>query len=285
VVDAHVHHWDPARVDWYPYLASDDTFVDRGIDSIRAMRRLFDQPTYAREAGAWNVEKYVHVAAAAPAHALEESARLAALAAATGHPDAIIGGIDRDDDLTTTVSQLDAQMAIPQFRGVRSLKGLVWGAASCRDVLSCLQERELVFDLVVHPEEMADAAAALGRCDGLTVVVEHAGWPSAGSEESYRDWAEGMRRLAGTGARVHCKISGLPMHFHVIDAAAFRPWIEHCLEVFGEGRCLFGSNFPVDGLFGTFDGLMQAHLDALGGLDAGTLQRVFADNAEGVYRC
>ena len=37
VVDAHVHHWDPTRVDWYPFLASDDALKDLGMSDVSAV--------------------------------------------------------------------------------------------------------------------------------------------------------------------------------------------------------------------------------------------------------
>ena len=61
IVDAHIHLWDPARADWYPYLAGQRE-LDMG--DVSGMCRLFDQPTYFSESASWNVVKFVHVAAA-----------------------------------------------------------------------------------------------------------------------------------------------------------------------------------------------------------------------------
>ena len=46
IVDAHIHLWDPARADWYPYLAGQRE-LDMG--DVSGMCRLFDQPTYFSE--------------------------------------------------------------------------------------------------------------------------------------------------------------------------------------------------------------------------------------------
>jgi len=61
IVDAHVHLWDPARTDWYPYL-SGRTQLDMG--DVSGISRHFDVPTYLAESAGWNVEKLVNVAAA-----------------------------------------------------------------------------------------------------------------------------------------------------------------------------------------------------------------------------
>ena len=46
IVDAHIHLWDPANAEWYPYLAGQRE-LDMG--DISGMCRLFDQPTYFSE--------------------------------------------------------------------------------------------------------------------------------------------------------------------------------------------------------------------------------------------
>ncbi len=73
VVDAHVHLWDPARTDWYPYLSSPP--ADGAGDPSRMFRR-FDVDTYRAEAARWNVEKFVNVAAATGRHSIDETIEL-----------------------------------------------------------------------------------------------------------------------------------------------------------------------------------------------------------------
>ena len=48
IVDAHVHLWDPARTDWYPYLGGQQ---DIGMGDVTGMARRFDVATYRAEAG------------------------------------------------------------------------------------------------------------------------------------------------------------------------------------------------------------------------------------------
>jgi predicted TIM-barrel fold metal-dependent hydrolase len=285
VVDAHVHHWDPTRFDRYRYLATDDALADLGMADVSAMRRVFDQPTYLREAARWNVEKYVHVCAAVPPHHLEETAELEELARRTGHPDAIIGDADPEADLADVVAALDRQCAGDQFRGVRAGAGMDASSAKGRAVLAALQERDLVYDLVVHPDGMVDAADGLARFPSLTVVVEHTGWPLSLDADEARRWRDGMARLAGLGEHVHCKLSGLVMTVNEMSVAALRPWVEGSIEVFGVDRCFFASNFPVDGLYGTFDQLYGVYDEITAGLSTEERDRLFAANAERVYRC
>ena len=73
VVDAHVHLWDPARTDWYPYLSHPQ---QHGAGDASRMYRRFDADTYRSEARHWNVEKFVNVAAATGRHSIEETIEL-----------------------------------------------------------------------------------------------------------------------------------------------------------------------------------------------------------------
>ena len=84
---------------------------------------------------------------------------------------------------------------------------------------------------------------------------------------------------------MHCKLSGLAMPLHSNEASVLRPWIEHCLDAFGTDRCMFASNFPVDAMHGTFDELYGAYDGATAHLDAETRDKLFAANAERLYRC
>ncbi|MBM3672146.1 MAG: hydrolase [Actinobacteria bacterium] len=282
IVDAHIHLWDPARADWYPYLAGQRE-LDMG--DISGMVRKFDQPTYFSESSGWNVVKFVHVAAAsAPTHTADETRELDEMAQATGHPDAIIGGLVPEDPVADTVALLDAQMNSPRFRGIRPM-GPCPGGVPAAEVLRALQERDLVFELMVHPDELATAAASLADWGDLTIVVEHAGWPRTNTSEELALWKTGISALASLGDNVHCKVSGLAMPLHSMDAEVLRPWIEHCLEAFGVDRCFFASNFPVDGMHGTFDQLYSGYDAVTADLDAGARDQLFASNAERLYRC
>jgi predicted TIM-barrel fold metal-dependent hydrolase len=280
IVDAHIHLWDPDNAEWYPYLAGQRE-LDMG--DISGMCRLYDQPTYFSESANWNVVKFVHVAAASAPHSAEETAQLEELAQRTGHPDAIIGGIVPDDPIADTERLLDEQMASPRFRGIRPMGG-GFGAPP-PEVLRALAARDLVFELMAHPDDLEASAAELADFGDLTIVVEHAGWPRSDERDEFALWKRGITALAALGENVHCKVSGLAMPLHSMSATALRPWIEHCLASFGVDRCMFASNFPVDAMHGTFDELYSGFSEVTADLDAESRDKLFAANAERLYRC
>lgn len=279
IVDAHIHFWDPARTDWYPYLSGGQ---ELDIGDISGMCRRFDPATYLAESANWNVEKVVHVSAAGGFIAAETRER-EEMAEATGHPAAIIGGFRPDQSVADTVALLDEQMTSSRFRGVRNM-GFPEGGRFEREVLRALQERNLVLDVMAHAPDLEAAAASVADWGDLTVVVEHTGWPRSGSPEEYELWKQGITALAALD-HVHCKLSGLAMPLQSMDREVFRPWIEYALEVFGVDRCFFASNFPVDSTHGTFDDLYAIFDTLTADLDAASRAKLFAENAERVYRC
>jgi predicted TIM-barrel fold metal-dependent hydrolase len=248
------------------------------------MYRRFPVDTYRAEAAGWNVDKFINVAAATGRHSIEETIELDDEARASGGPDAIIGGLPPTDKVAEAIELLDRQMSASRFRGVRPM-GANEGPVPDAGVLHALQERNLVFELMTHPDQLRTAADLLAGVDGLTVVVEHTGWPRSNSDEERSLWRAGIDALAGLGDNVVCKLSGLAMPLGTISVDAFTPWLEYAIEAFGVDRCMFASNFPVDAMYGTFDELYAAFSAVTAGLDSESRGKLFASNAERVYRC
>jgi predicted TIM-barrel fold metal-dependent hydrolase len=248
------------------------------------MCRRFDVRTYQAETARWNVEKFINVAAATGRNSIEETIELDANADASGGPDAIVGGLPPTGTVAEAVELVDRQMSAPRFRGVRPMGALETPLPEA-GVLHALQERDLLFELMTHPDQLQAAAAQLAGFDDLIVVVEHTGWPRSNSEEERALWRAGIDALAGLRDNVVCKLSGLAMPLGSMRSAVLAPWLEYAIETFGVDRCMFASNFPVDAMYGTFDELYAAFTNVTVGLDSESLERLFAKNAERVYRC
>ena len=279
IIDAHIHLWDPARTDWYPYLSGrQDVKVD-----VSGSSRRFDVPTYLSESAGWNVIKLVNVAAATGRHSVDETLAMEQMAEAVGHPDAIVGGLPRADSVDEAIGFIDTQRRASRFRGVRPMIG-GFGALPEREVLAALAERGLVFELMAQPDALQDAARTLAAIDGLNVVVEHTGWPRNDSGEERALWEAGIDALASLGDRVSCKLSGLAMPLGSMKADVLAPWVERAIEAFGAHRCMFASNFPVDGAHGTWDELYTSFNEITAGLSEADRDLLFAGTAERVFR-
>ena len=122
IVDAHIHLWDPANADWYPYLA--------GQQRARHGRHLGDVPPVRpahvlRRVGELE-RREVRARRRRDRAALgrRDRASCEELAEATGHPDAIIGGIVPAATRSPTPSGCStSRWQSPRFRGIRPMGG------------------------------------------------------------------------------------------------------------------------------------------------------------------
>lgn len=277
IVDCHVHFWDPGNSDWYPYLGGGKNNLNMG--DTTDMNRLFNPSLYAAESSGWNIEKFVNVAAATGSHSVDETLHIDSLGYAAG----IVGGLPPTESVGEAIALLDKQMTAPGFRGVRPM-GQSKDPLPAPEVLTALAERGLAFDLMARTPQLLPAAEGLAGHGSLTVVVEHTGWPMTGTDEEFATWKNGLDALASVGPNVVCKLSGLAMPLGAMTVDALRPWIEFALDVFGVDRCMFASNFPVDGLHGSLDQLWSTYNELTSDLSNEDRDKLFAVNAERTYK-
>ena len=286
IVDAHVHLWDlglhPA---WYPGIVGQPKpGEDGGLDAGAGLRRNYLLPEYGVDTARYRVSGLVHVSATQGIGSyVGETHWVDGLLAGQQQPYTLIGAIEPEQPLAAIEAELDALQRCPRLRGVRVMFGLDPSRPATRDFLRLLDERGLIFDLVTHPHNAIDFARLLDTLPGLQLVLEHTGWPTQpGAPGHFGEWQSGMRALAAR-ERIDCKLSGLPMSLHAIDASAMRPWIESAIDIFGVPRCCFASNFPVDGLYGSFDDLYGAYREITRTLGHAEQHALFAGNARRIY--
>jgi predicted TIM-barrel fold metal-dependent hydrolase len=92
-----------------------------------------------------------------------------------------------------------------------------------------------------------------------------------------------MRMLAGC-PNVCAKISGLGMIDHDWTVESLRPYALETIDAFGVERAMFASNFPVDGLYGTYADLWSAYERIVADMSSTERDALFRANAERVYR-
>ncbi len=96
-------------------------------------------------------------------------------------------------------------------------------------------------------------------------------------------WRDGMKRLAGRD-NIVAKISGLGMVEHSWTPESIRPFVLGTIEAFGTERVMFGSNFPVDRLYGSFGTLYGAFENIVSDYSEAEQDQLFRGNAERWYR-
>jgi len=71
---------------------------------------------------------------------------------------------------------------------------------------------------------------------------------------------------------------------HHWTAASIAPTVDEIVGLFGVGRCMFASNFPVDALHGTYDRIWDAFDEITSALPPDEREALFSGTARRVFR-
>jgi predicted TIM-barrel fold metal-dependent hydrolase len=107
--------------------------------------------------------------------------------------------------------------------------------------------------------------------------------PTGADTAAFETWLDAMSVLAACD-NVTVKISGLGMMFHNWTEEMIAPFVRKTITLFGPERCMFASNFPVDGMFSSFDRLWTAYANIVTDMSASDKDRLFRQTAEHIYR-
>jgi predicted TIM-barrel fold metal-dependent hydrolase len=293
IVDAHHHLWDLDALH-YPWLASGGGEAMFGDYSSLCRNYLVGD--YLSDTISFEVVASVHVQAehdeSDPA---AESLWLQQVADGnpTGLPSAIVAFADFSaPDVEVLLAR---QAEVPNVRGIRQILTHHQDARlshaprnylddpGWRRNLGHLASFDLSFDMQLFPHQMAQGASLARENTDILFIVNHAVTPVGRDVAGRLAWEKGMRGLAAC-ENVVTKISGLGMFDPTWSTDTLRPYILETIEIFGTSRCMFGSNFPVDRLFSSFDRLYGAYFEITAGFSDDEKAMLFADNAKRFYR-
>jgi predicted TIM-barrel fold metal-dependent hydrolase len=131
--------------------------------------------------------------------------------------------------------------------------------ADFRAGFACLAPLGLTFDAWMFHTQLAELRDLADAFPSTKIVLDHVGGPlnigpyHARQPHVMREWRASMQALAAL-PNVHIKLGGFGMRLFNCDcygqelppsseqlAAAWRPYIEWCVQVFGAGRCTMGA--------------------------------------------
>ncbi len=150
--------------------------------------------------------------------------------------------------------------------------------------LAAVADAGLVYDLVITPGQLDQAARAAAAVPELMFVLDHLGKPPIASG-SIQPWGRDLRRLAGL-PNTACKLSGLVTEadWSRWKVGDLRPYADIALDAFGPARTMFGSDWPVCTLAASYAEVVEATRDLAGQLSPSEREAVFAGTATSVYR-
>jgi L-fuconolactonase len=273
-IDSHQHYWKPGRGDYYwmnpavPVLYRDYLPADL-------------RPALSRH----DIDKTIVVQAAPTA---AETDFLLELAANDDTIGGVIGWLDMEGPQFR--QQLDSYRARPKFLGIRpmlqDLQDDQWILR--RSVLNALHyvaEVGLPFEFLTYPRHLPFVLQALAAVPRLRAVIDHLSKPEirTGNLEPWKQWMSQVAEYPN----VFCKLSGMITeadheHWRVED---LRPYVEHVMQCFGPDRVMFGSDWPVCLLAGSYDRVVRAIEEVLSLRRGDALEKkIFGENARSFYK-
>lgn len=267
IIDAHHHLWDPVAND-HPWLR-DEPMIPFRYGDYSAIRHPFMLADYDRVTAGWDVTASITMEGEwNPTDPTGEALWLQRLADVQGRPAAHVAQawLDRED----LPQVLKVYERLPLVRSVRHKPranakpgGPAGGMTddAFREGFKRLSDCGLIFDLQTpwwHLHEAIDLATASPE---TLIVLNHAGLPSDRSAACLDGWREAMEAFAAL-PQARVKISGLGLPNQPWRLEDNQDIIRFCVDTFGSERAMFASNFPVDGLCGSFDTIYSGFLSA-----------------------
>ena len=186
------------------------------------------------------------------------------------------------------VAALERLTGRPKFAGIRTLihdqPDPDWllrpdvGAG-----LALLEQRDVPFDVIaVLPRHLAHVPVLSDRYPRLRMVLDHLSHPPLGRYD-WEPWRT-LLRAAAANPLVYAKVSGLYPPRAGWTAADIRPYVEFAIELFGPGRLMFGSDWPVAELAGGYERVWTALSAILGEASAPDRDATLGGTASAFYR-
>jgi L-fuconolactonase len=277
VIDAHQHFWDPARAD-YPWM--------QGAE-MAPIRRAFGPADLAPLLAENGVDASIVVQCRS---SIEETEEFLEVAAATPSVAGVVGWADLTDP--SLGDRLGRLRALPGGKKLIGIRHQVHDEPDPEWLLRSDVQRgmeavfahDLAYDLLVRTRELPAAIATARAFPKGRFVLDHAAKPPI-AEGFSQQWADRLAMLAACD-NVWCKISGLATEavWDDWDAGRLFPVIAHAAKCFGEDRLIFGSDWPVCLLAGSYGDIKRAFDECLARFGPHFHDKALGANAREAYR-
>lgn len=150
--------------------------------------------------------------------------------------------------------------------------------------ISILEEFDLAYDILIYTKHLRIASEFVKRFPRQRFVLDHLSKPPI-KNGGFDAWASGIRELASY-PNVYAKASGLVTEadWRFWTPEHIRPYFDEAFKCFGPGRVMFGSDWPVCTVAGTYERVADLVRDYVNGYSLAERQAVLGGNAAQFYR-
>ena len=152
------------------------------------------------------------------------------------------------------------------------------------EALRLLPKYNLSFDACILHPQMPNTLAMVRQCPEVSFVLDHIGKP--GIKAGLMDpWRTHIRQMAAL-PNVVCKLSGVTTEadLKTWTRDQLRPYIDHVIACFGPDRILYGGDWPVSELAGSYLQWLTTLDWATAGFSPADKRKLFRGNAIKAYR-
>ncbi|MBX9678414.1 MAG: amidohydrolase family protein [Gemmataceae bacterium] len=149
--------------------------------------------------------------------------------------------------------------------------------------LAVLEKHRVPYDLLFFVQHLRHAPMLAKRFPNLPLVIDHISKPKI-KDGLIDDWRKDLKAAAAY-PNVWCKLSGMVTEadWKTWNPADLKPYVETALECFGANRCMFGTDWPVCELAGTYRQVYDALVEVLGPISESERARIFGGSAIEFY--
>jgi L-fuconolactonase len=141
----------------------------------------------------------------------------------------------------------------------------------------------ITYDLLTKVPELPAAIKLVSACPDVQFVMDHISKPRIAKQE-IEPWKSLMTELASF-PNVFCKVSGLvtEANWEEWELKDFKPYVDHVIEIFTPQRLMFGSDWPVANLGGTYSEIVQLAEALISGLSPSESESFWHRSASVAY--
>ena len=150
--------------------------------------------------------------------------------------------------------------------------------------LKLLPQHDLAFDICVLHHQLPKVIQMVRLCPEVRFILDHIGKPGI-KAGIFDPWRQHLKELAAL-PNVHCKISGVTTEADHASwtAEQLKPYIEYTIETFGFERVMYGGDWHVLEVAGTYPEWVEIVDGVVEGCTAEEKRKLYRDNAISFYR-
>lgn len=271
IIDAHQHFWNfnPVRHDW----------ID---ESMKAIQKDFMPPDLQPILEGLSIDGCVSVQVD---QTEDETRFLLELAGQYPFIRAVVGWVDlRAANIGERLDYFSGFVKLAGFRHILQAEApeRMLDSDFLRGI-KALKGHGFTYDILIYPRHLDTATELVRKFPDQKFIVDHLAKPNI-KDGDFDTWAKRFKEL-GKAENVCCKVSGLVTeadweNWHPDE---LKPCLDFAFEIFGAKRLLFGSDWPVCLLAGSYKQVYSVIADYLAFFSEDERRDVLGNNAIRFY--